>query len=270
MENKENKENKKFAVLIDADNISRTKIRFILDEIAKWGSPVIKRAYGDWTSPAMAAWKTVLLDNSVTPIQQYAYTTGKNATDSALIIDAMDILHRENTDGFCIVSSDSDFTRLASRIRESGREVLGFGEQKTPAPFVKSCDRFVFVEILGAPEEPPKKPGKKASAVLEPAIPAPVPPAAEEQKEPRKSLLPIDKQLKALLVSTVNDVADDDGWAFLGVVGSVLVKKMPEFDPRNYGFSKLTPLMRSLPKLFEIEERPFGEHKLKHIYIRNK
>ena len=140
---------KKFAVLVDADNISHRKIKDILDEIANYGTPTIKRIYGDFTNPKFAAWKEVLLENSITPIQQYAYTTGKNATDSALIIDAMDILHKEGVDGFCIVSSDSDYTRLASRIRESGREVLGFGEKKTPKPFIKSCDKFIYVEILG-------------------------------------------------------------------------------------------------------------------------
>ena len=146
---------KKFAVLIDADNISHRKIKDILDEIANYGTPTIKRIYGDFTDPKFAAWKSVLLENSITPIQQYAYTTGKNATDSALIIDAMDILHKESVNGFCIVSSDSDYTRLASRIRESGREVLGFGEKKTPKPFIKSCDKFIYVEILGQPAPAP-------------------------------------------------------------------------------------------------------------------
>ena len=150
---------KKFAVLVDADNISHRKIKDILDEIANYGTPTIKRIYGEFTNPKFAAWKEVLLENSITPIQQYAYTTGKNATDSALIIDAMDILHKEGVDGFCIVSSDSDYTRLASRIRESGREVLGFGEKKTPKPFIKSCDKFIYVEILG--QTPPKLPGKR-------------------------------------------------------------------------------------------------------------
>ena len=145
---------KKFAVLIDADNISHRKIKDILDEIANYGTPTIKRIYGDFTDPKFAAWKSILLENSITPIQQYAYTTGKNATDSALIIDAMDILHKESVNGFCIVSSDSDYTRLASRIRESGREVLGFGEKKTPKPFIKSCDKFIYVEILGQPAAP--------------------------------------------------------------------------------------------------------------------
>ena len=153
---------KKFAVLVDADNISHRKIKDILDEIANYGTPTIKRIYGDFTNPKFAAWKEVLLENSITPIQQYAYTTGKNATDSALIIDAMDILHKEGVDGFCIVSSDSDYTRLASRIRESGREVLGFGEKKTPKPFIKSCDKFIYVEILGQTPPPEKAaPAKK-------------------------------------------------------------------------------------------------------------
>ncbi len=147
---------KKFAVLIDADNISHRKIKDILDEIANYGTPTIKRIYGDFTNPKFAAWKEVLLENSITPIQQYAYTTGKNATDSALIIDAMDILHKEGVNGFCIVSSDSDYTRLASRIRESGKEVLGFGEKKTPKPFIKSCDKFIYVEILGLTPPPEK------------------------------------------------------------------------------------------------------------------
>lgn len=159
---------KKFAVLIDADNISHRKIKDILDEIANYGTPTIKRIYGDFTDPKFAAWKSVLLENSITPIQQYAYTTGKNATDSALIIDAMDILHKESVNGFCIVSSDSDYTRLANRIRESGREVLGFGEKKTPKPFIKSCDKFIYVEILGqsAPAPAPvSAPAQTAAAV---------------------------------------------------------------------------------------------------------
>ena len=166
---------KKFAVLIDADNISHRKIKDILDEIANYGTPTIKRIYGDFTDPKFAAWKSVLLENSITPIQQYAYTTGKNATDSALIIDAMDILHKESVNGFCIVSSDSDYTRLASRIRESGREVLGFGEKKTPKPFIKSCDKFIYVEILG--QTPPEKAApakKKADAKRSAGAEAPV------------------------------------------------------------------------------------------------
>lgn len=300
---------KKFAVLIDADNISHRKIKDILDEIANYGTPTIKRIYGDFTDPKFAAWKSVLLENSITPIQQYAYTTGKNATDSALIIDAMDILHKESVSGFCIVSSDSDYTRLASRIRESGREVLGFGEKKTPKPFIKSCDKFIYVEILGQPALPPspapvaalvqkvapakkpvKKPVKKhpnhnapeteapAIAATEPIVTEPVAaePAVADKKavadttQPQSIIRPIDEDFKALLANTIEDAADDSGWAFLGIVGSVLTKKMPDFDPRNYGYKKLSLLVKSLSKIIEIEERPSENTELKLVYVRNR
>ena len=180
---------KKFAVLVDADNISHRKIKDILDEIANYGTPTIKRIYGDFTNPKFAAWKEVLLENSITPIQQYAYTTGKNATDSALIIDAMDILHKEGVDGFCIVSSDSDYTRLASRIRESGREVLGFGEKKTPKPFIKSCDKFIYVEILGQTPPPEKAASakRKADAKRPAGTEAPAGPVADTAGEKKPS-----------------------------------------------------------------------------------
>ena len=304
---------KKFAVLIDADNISHRKIKDILDEIANYGTPTIKRIYGDFTDPKFAAWKSVLLENSITPIQQYAYTTGKNATDSALIIDAMDILHKESVNGFCIVSSDSDYTRLASRIRESGREVLGFGEKKTPKPFIKSCDKFIYVEILGqsahapapvsAPAQTaaavpaakaatPKKTAKKhqgrnapetdmpEAAVAEhvAAEAAPAEPAAAEKKvapapdtaQPQPIIRPIDDDFKTLLANTIEDAADDSGWAFLGIVGGVLTKKMPDFDPRNYGYKKLSLLVKSLSKIVEIEERPSENGELKLVYVRNR
>ena len=304
---------KKFAVLIDADNISHRKIKDILDEIANYGTPTIKRIYGDFTDPKFAAWKSVLLENSITPIQQYAYTTGKNATDSALIIDAMDILHKESVNGFCIVSSDSDYTRLASRIRESGREVLGFGEKKTPKPFIKSCDKFIYVEILGQPAPAPapvsapaqtaaavpaakaatpKKTAKKhqgrnapetdmpEAAVAEhvAAEAAPAEPAAAEKKvapapdtaQPQPIIRPIDDDFKKLLANTIEDAADDSGWAFLGIVGSVLTKKMPDFDPRNYGYKKLSLLVKALSEAIEIEERPSENGELKLVYVRNR
>ena len=304
---------KKFAVLIDADNISHRKIKDILDEIANYGTPTIKRIYGDFTDPKFAAWKSVLLENSITPIQQYAYTTGKNATDSALIIDAMDILHKESVNGFCIVSSDSDYTRLASRIRESGREVLGFGEKKTPKPFIKSCDKFIYVEILGQPAPAPapvSAPAQTAAAV--PAAKAATPKktvkkhpgrstpdtdtpeaavaehvtaeapatehAAAEKKvapapdttQPQPIIRPIDDDFKTLLANTIEDAADDSGWAFLGIVGGVLTKKMPDFDPRNYGYKKLSLLVKSLSKIVEIEERPSENGELKLVYVRNR
>ena len=272
---------KKFAVLVDADNISHRKIKDILDEIANYGTPTIKRIYGDFTNPKFAAWKEVLLENSITPIQQYAYTTGKNATDSALIIDAMDILHKEGVDGFCIVSSDSDYTRLASRIRESGREVLGFGEKKTPKPFIKSCDKFIYVEILGQ-TPPPEKAApakKKADAKRSAGAEAPVGPAAETAGEKKLSpdaghastiIRPFDDEFRTLLENTIDDAADDSGWAFLGIVGSVLTKKMPDFDPRNYGYKKLSLLVKALSEAIETEERLSANKEQKFIYVRNR
>ena len=265
---------KKFAVLVDADNISHRKIKDILDEIANYGTPTIKRIYGDFTNPKFAAWKEVLLENSITPIQQYAYTTGKNATDSALIIDAMDILHKEGVDGFCIVSSDSDYTRLASRIRESGREVLGFGEKKTPKPFIKSCDKFIYVEILG--QTPPEKAApakKKADAKRSAGAEAPVGPAAETAGEKKPSpdaghastiFRPFDDEFRTLLENTIDDAADDSGWASLGDVGSVLSKKMPDFDPRNYGYKKLSLLVRALSDAVDMKTEQ------QRVYVRNR
>lgn len=265
---------KKFAVLVDADNISHRKIKDILDEIANYGTPTIKRIYGDFTNPKFAAWKEVLLENSITPIQQYAYTTGKNATDSALIIDAMDILHKEGVDGFCIVSSDSDYTRLASRIRESGREVLGFGEKKTPKPFIKSCDKFIYVEILG--QTPPEKAApakKKADAKRSAGAEAPVGPAAETAGEKKPSpdaghastiIRPFDDEFRTLLENTIDDAADDSGWASLGDVGSVLSKKMPDFDPRNYGYKKLSLLVRALSDAIDMKTEQ------QRVYVRNR
>ena len=251
---------KKFAVLVDADNISHRKIKDILDEIANYGTPTIKRIYGDFTNPKFAAWKEVLLENSITPIQQYAYTTGKNATDSALIIDAMDILHKEGVDGFCIVSSDSDYTRLASRIRESGREVLGFGERKTPKPFIKSCDKFIYVEILGQ-TPPPEKAApakKKADAKRSAGAEAPVGPAAETAGEKKPSP-------DAGHASTIiRPFADEFGWASLGDVGSVLSMKMPDFDPRNYGYKKLSLLVRALSDAVDMKTEQ------QRVYVRNR
>lgn len=255
--------------------ISHRKIKDILDEIANYGTPTIKRIYGDFTNPKFAAWKEVLLENSITPIQQYAYTTGKNATDSALIIDAMDILHKEGVDGFCIVSSDSDYTRLASRIRESGREVLGFGEKKTPKPFIKSCDKFIYVEILGQ-TPPPEKAApakKKADAKRSAGAEAPVGPAAETAGEKKPSpdaghastiIRPFDDEFRTLLENTIDDAADDSGWASLGDVGSVLSKKMPDFDPRNYGYKKLSLLVRALSDAVDMKTEQ------QRVYVRNR
>lgn len=241
----------KLAVLIDGDNIPSAYVKEMMEEIAKYGNPTIKRIYGDWTKPALAKWKKLLLENAITPIQQYGYTTGKNATDSAMIIDAMDILYSEKVNGFCLVSSDSDFTRLATRLREAGMNVIGIGEKKTPEPFIVACDRFIYIEIL-------------RSRIKETESNA-TPDKAEKKAEVDK----ITPKVIKLISSTIFDLADDDGWAFLGDVGSLLQKKQPNFDSRNYGFEKLTPLIKSIGK-FEIDQRDSYKGKFKLIYVRNK
>ncbi len=239
----------KLAVLIDADNIPYSNIKGMLDEIAKLGTPTIKRIYGDWTKPTVSGWKPALLEHAITPVQQYSYTTGKNATDSAMIIDAMDILHSEKVDGFCLVSSDSDFTRLATRLRESGMLVIGIGAKKTPGPFIVACDKFIYIEIIGAAEI------SRTEAVTTPA-------------HANAKIDVIDKGFIQLLKSSVEDLAEDNGWAFLAEVGALIIKKRPDFDPRNFGFFKLTPLIKSLHKHFEIDEREVEKTHIKHIYVR--
>lgn len=237
------------AVLIDGDNIPSAYIKEMMEEIAKYGNPTIKRIYGDWTKPNLAKWKTLLLENAITPIQQYGYTTGKNATDSAMIIDAMDILYSEKVNGFCLVSSDSDFTRLATRLRESGIQVIGIGEKKTPNPFIVACDKFIYIEIL-----------KNQSKERE----------TENEKDiPKDTVDKITAKEISLIATTINDLSDDYGWSFLGDVGSLLQKKQPNFDPRNYGFQKLTPLIKSTGK-FEIEQRESPKSKYKLIFVKNK
>ncbi|MBK5270322.1 MAG: NYN domain-containing protein [Bacteroidia bacterium] len=247
----ENSKDLRFAVLIDADNIPSRLIKGILEEIAKYGVPTFKRIYADWTKPHVSSWKSVLLDHAITPIQQYSYTTGKNSSDSAMIIDAMDILYTGRVDGFCLVTSDSDFTRLATRLREAGMKVFGMGEQKTPSAFRASCDKFIYIEILEQEE----------------ISPSPIKQAREIKKE--KVIRKPDKFLLSLLVSSVNDIADENGWAFLGELGNLLLKKRPDFDSRNYGFEKLVKLIKSLGK-FEIDERDTGRKNVKLVYIRVK
>lgn len=242
----------KLAVLIDADNIPYSNIKGMLDEIAKLGTPTIKRIYGDWTKPTVSGWKPALLKHAITPIQQYSYTTGKNATDSAMIIEAMDILHSDKVDGFCLVSSDSDFTRLATRLRESGMLVIGIGEKKTPNPFIVACDKFIYIEIIGSEKIQEVKKTK-----------------ASVSSESSKVDL-IDQKFIQLLKRSIDDISDDSGWAFLAELGSLIMKKKPDFDPRNYGFSKLTPLIKSLHNDFEIDERDAGKQHIKHIYVRIK
>lgn len=237
------------AVLIDGDNIPSAHVKEMMEEIAKYGNPTIKRIYGDWTKPNLSKWKNLLLENAITPVQQYAYTVGKNATDSAMIIDAMDILYSEKVSGFCLVSSDSDFTRLATRLREAGMQVIGIGEKKTPNPFIVACDKFIYIEILKNQDEQEE--------------------GNDEKDSQEDNFDKITRKEITLIRTTISDLSDDDGWAFLGDVGSLLQKKQPNFDSRNYGFKKLTPLIKSIGQ-FELERReaPKSRHKL--IYVKNK
>jgi uncharacterized LabA/DUF88 family protein len=250
----------RLAVLIDAENVPCRKIKGVMEEIAKYGTPTIKRIYGDWTKPEITRWKNVLLENAITPIQQYSYTQGKNSSDSAMIIDAMDILYSEKVEGFCIISSDSDFTRLVIRLREAGMKVFGIGERKTPNPFIVACDKFIYIEIIHAPDGNGKSQPETNEAVPEGHAPK------ETKRGPSVKIGP---KIIGLLATTITDVADDNGWASLAEVGHLLIKKQPDFDPRNFGFSKLTPLIRTL-KQFEIEERDSGNNRIKHIYVRNR
>ncbi|MGA8278276.1 MAG: NYN domain-containing protein [Rhodanobacteraceae bacterium] len=241
-----NEPTQKLAVLIDADNAQPAIAEGLLAEVAKYGSAQVKRAYGDWTDTRLAGWKSTLLVHSIQPIQQFGYTRGKNATDSAMIIDAMDLLYSTRFDGFCIVSSDSDFTRLAARIRESGLIVYGFGEKKTPEPFVAACDKFIYTEILtGKPDE---------AMPLEPRGPA---------------ALKQDRGLVNLLRNAIDAASDEDGWAGLGGVGSIITKQRPNFDSRSYGYGKLSQLMAA-STLFDIERRSQGSGRPKVVYVRNK
>lgn len=260
-------EQRRLAVLIDADNAQPSVIEGLLAEIAKYGVASVKRIYGDFTSNRMTQWKAALLKHSIAPVQQFAYTSGKNATDSSLIIDAMDLLYTQRFDGFCLVSSDSDFTRLAQRLREEGLMVYGFGERKTPDAFVQACDKFVYTEVLRSEAPPPaakpavkktsKPAGKKAASVI-------AEPTATPAAEPaRNEALPVQ-----LIRQAIEDASDDQGWAFLGTVGSYLIKIRPDFDPRLYGHKKLSDLLKQDGKHFEVEERGGDGGASRRIYVR--
>ena len=249
----------RLAVLIDADNAQASVIEGLLAEVAKYGLASVKRIYGDFTSQQLAQWKKVLLKHSISPVQQFAYTAGKNATDSSLIIDAMDLMYTGRFDGMCLVSSDSDFTRLAQRLREEGLTVYGFGERKTPDAFVQACDKFIYTEVLraedaaAAPAKSPQKTAKKA-AKQAPQVqgkPADVPaPPAPAPKPAGPLPLPLD-----LIRQAIEEASDDEGWAHLGTMGSYLNKVRPDFDPRLYGQKKLSDLLRQHPRHFKVEER---------------
>lgn len=240
---------KKIAVLIDADNVSDKYIKFIFDEMSNHGTPTYKRIYGDWTKPQLASWKSVLLNYSITPIQQYSYTTGKNSTDSALIIDAMDILYSKNVDGFCIVSSDSDFTRLAARLREAAMYVIGMGEKKTPTPFISACEKFKYLEVL-------------AGSITDVSTDDET---LEKQQVPKEGLANRGEVIESIK-NIIDERSDEEGCVGLGEVGTKLNMRYPDFDTRNYGHSKLSSFILSLNK-FEIE--PDKANK-RNLLVRNK
>ncbi|MGI6158089.1 MAG: NYN domain-containing protein [Saccharofermentanales bacterium] len=269
----------RLAVLIDADNVPPHNVRGMMEEIARYGTPTIKRIYGDFTKPNLAQWKSQLLDYAISPIQQFNYTTGKNATDSAMIIDAMDILYTDRIDGFVLVSSDSDFTRLATRLRESGKIVYGLGEMKTPNAFIAACDRFIYLEIIEQHTEDEadndkdkqdrdaSRGGRKPSSRKD-----------NDRKDDKKSnkdkkkergIRKVDKELIKLIDSSIRDVEDENGWAFLAEVGNLIVKKQPSFDSRNYGYDKLTTLVKSIGK-YDVEMRDTGNPNVKLVYLRIK
>jgi len=245
----------KLAVLIDADNVPYSNVKEMFEEIAKYGTPTFKRIYADWTKPTVSGWKKVLLENAITPIQQYSYSSGKNSSDSALIIDAMDILYTGKVDGFCIVSSDSDFTRLATRLREAGMKVIGIGQKKTLNPFITACDKFIYIEILKKEKIGHTENNREESSSI-PVV----------ASDPLNKIGP---EIKEIISDSVDDLADENGWTFLGELGSLIIKKQPDFDPRNYGYAKMLPLIRSFNQ-FEIDERDTGKKNVKHIYIRKK
>ncbi len=233
---------KRYAILIDGDNASYQYLNAVVEEVAKYGIPTVKRIYSDWTKPNNEGWKSTLLENAITPIQQFAYTTGKNATDSALIIDAMDLLYTGNVEGFCIVSSDSDFTKLAVRLREEGKLVIGMLSLIHTLAFIKACDRFIYLNIIQ--------------------------PSPTKQKRSKLSVKDRD-MLLTLITNTINDLADDSGYASLADVGNLINKKRADFDPRNYGYYKLSSLIKDL-NAFDIDERPTMNPGIKHIYIKNR
>jgi hypothetical protein len=251
----------RLAVLIDADNVPYANVKPMFQEIAKYGTPTFKRIYADWTKPTVSGWKKVLLENAITPIQQYSYSSGKNSSDSAMIIDAMDILYSGKVDGFCIVSSDSDFTRLATRLREAGMIVIGIGEKKTLIPFITACDKFIYIEILSTEESNTEEAASDESQ-----------PSRKSKRPPKKKNAPlnnIDKELIKLISDSISDLEDENGWAYLGNLGNLLLKKKPDFDSRNYNYPKLLPLIKNLNK-FEFDERVSGKGNIKHVYIRSK
>lgn len=272
----------RIAVLIDADNISHHYVQPMMQEIARYGNPTIKRIYGDWTKPNLAGWKNHLLDYALNPVQQFAYTTGKNSTDSALIIDAMDILFSGRAEAFCLVSSDSDFTRLATRLREAGKTVYGIGEQKTPNAFIAACDRFIYLEILqdefdddeaGDKAEPDKSTkssrSTSSSRSKTSASKDSNKSTSNKRKSQKKALEHVDDKLIHLIDQSIQDLEDEDGWAYLGELGQLLTKKQPSFDARNYGFAKLSSLLLSIGR-YEMDNKEVTKGHGKQLFVRRK
>ena len=260
--------NRRLAVLIDADNVPRGTLTGIMEEAAIYGNPTIKRIYGDWTSPNIANWKASLLENAVVPIQQYGYTTGKNSTDSAMIIDAMDILYSGRVDGFVLVSSDSDFTRLAVRLREAGMYVIGIGEKKTPGPFIAACDKFIYIEVIRQ-HAAESKTAQDAEADQEDASGK----AQEKRSRAQKGRAEkVPKKIVNMISQSVADlstVSDDEGYVFMGELGNLLVKKKPDFDCRNYGYKTLSAMIKAIDR-FEVDFRPTTDPNIKHPFVRDK
>ena len=276
--------NLRLAVLIDAENVPRNCIKSVMEEIAIYGTPTIKRIYGDWTIPVVSGWKTSLLENAITPVQQYSYTTGKNSSDSAMIIDAMDILYSERTDGFVIVSSDSDFTRLAIRLREAGQRVIGIGERKTPNAFIAACDKFTYIEVIRAKA--------KAALAENDESPSASDDAQAENEETRtdsedsvqksqsqhrekyhgtsrQRSVKVPKAIVQLIAESVDDLAGDSGSVFMGELGNLILKKQPDFDHRNFGYNSLSAMIKSIDR-FEIEFRQTTDPNIKHVFVRDK
>jgi uncharacterized LabA/DUF88 family protein len=263
--------NLRLAVLIDAENVPRNCIKNVMEEIAIYGTPTIKRIYGDWTSPTVSGWKLSLLEHAIPPIQQYSYTTGKNSSDSAMIIDAMDILYSEKTDGFVIVSSDSDFTRLAIRLREAGQRVIGIGERKTPNAFIAACDKFTYIEVIRAGGEESMldlesltgengENGQKAQTLQR---------EKSYHQQPRQRGVNVPDAIVQLIADSVADLAGDSGAVFMGELGNLILKKQPDFDHRNYGYMSLSAMIKSIDR-FKIDFRQTTDPNIKHVFVRDK
>ena len=276
-------ENLRLAVLIDGDNAPRDCLKGIMEEIAIYGTPMIKRIYGDWASHGLSSWKTTLLENAVTPKQQFAYTTGKNATDSAMIIDAMDILYTGKTDGYVLVSSDSDFTPLAIRLRESGMYVIGIGEEKTPKAFVQAGDKFIRVEVIRDKYKKPAKSASKSTSKTATARKSTTKTAEKTDKAaankstakkpaekavPAETKPPVPEDIINLIADSIADLADDDGWIDMSNLGNLIIKKQPDFDPRTYGFGKLSNMLKNLPR-FELQVRETADPNVRPMYVRD-